>query len=124
MDSRPSAKKAVIVITDGKSNIGPPPVRVAVDLLRLRWSSSLGANAEWNEELYGPQVEIYAFGVADANPTELRSIASNLPGHLFTMSTFKLFELFAKSIHGGLSLENSCGINLVWVISDQCEDVT
>jgi len=101
VDSRPMAKKAVIVITDGKSNIGPPPVRVAVDLLRLRWSTSPGVTTDWNEQLYGPQVEVYAFGVADANPAELRSIASNLPGHLFTMSTFKLFEQFAKSIHGG-----------------------
>lgn len=99
LESRPTAKKAVIVVTDGKSNIGPPPVRVAVDLLRLRWWTP--ETPEWDEQLYGPQVEIYAFGVAEANLAELKSIASNLPGHLFTMTTFTLFELFAKSLHGG-----------------------
>ena len=113
-ESRSNAKKAVIVVTDGKSNIGPPPVRQAVELRRLRWSkgqssrqtSSPSAEAkkvkdEWDEENNGPQVEIYAFGVADANRDELRSIASDLPGHLFQMSTFSLFQQFATSIHGG-----------------------
>jgi len=37
VESRSTAKKAVLVVTDGKSNIGPPPARVARDLLALRW---------------------------------------------------------------------------------------
>lgn len=121
LDSRPGAKKAVIIVTDGKSNIGPPPIRAAVDLMRLRWlpSPSDGpqeANAaiglpvsasamknKWDDRFYGPQVEIYSFGVAEANTAELRSISSKLPGHLFTMTTFNKFQQFAKSLHGGKS---------------------
>ena len=98
VDSRPNAKKAVIVVTDGKSNIGPPPARVAVDILSLAW------NRSWDVAGLGPQVEIYAFGIADANVAELRSIASNLVdavGHVFFMETFKQFEEFARSLHGG-----------------------
>ena len=107
MESRAEAKKAVIVVTDGKSNIGPPPVRVARELLSLRWdvddddgSSTLQS---WDVDEYGPQVEIYAFSVADANNVELESIASQLPAHVFRLSTFSLFEEFARCLHGGLT---------------------
>ena len=50
MDSRPHAKKAVFVLTDGKSNIGPPPVKVAFDILSLQW------DLNWDEATLGPQV--------------------------------------------------------------------
>lgn len=109
VESRPDSKKAVIVVTDGKSNIGPPPVHAAVELARLRWSSSSSSSAAvavaatWDEALYGPQLEIYGFGVADANRDELRSIVSNLPGHLLTMDSFNMFEQFATIMHGGQS---------------------
>jgi len=99
VESRSEAKKAVIVVTDGKSNIGPPPVRVASELLALRWDDGV----TWNAEKYGPQVEIYAFSVADANTVELESIASRLPAHVFRLSTFSLFVEFARSLHGGFT---------------------
>lgn len=113
VESRPGAKKAVIVVTDGKSNIGPPPVHAAVELTRLRWTSansgaeegSTGtpgtSGADWDQAVFGPQLEIYGFGVADANRDELRSIVSNLPGHLFMMNTFNMFQQLATSMHGG-----------------------
>ena len=53
MDSRPKAKKAVFVLTDGKSNIGPPPVKVAFDILSLQW------DRDWDETTLGPQVTTY-----------------------------------------------------------------
>ena len=102
LESRPDAKKAVIVVTDGRSNIGPPPVRIVRELLALSWEDSDGHDAAWNAEKYGPQVEIYAFSVGDANTIELKSIASRLPAHVFRLSTFSLFAEFARSLHGGL----------------------
>jgi len=103
VESRAEAKKAVIVVTDGKSNIGPPPVRVARQLLALRWHDVDGGagGARWDVDRYGPQVEIYAFSVADANNVELESIASQLPAHVFRLSTFRLFAEFARCLHGG-----------------------
>lgn len=50
LNSRPTAKKAVLVITDGKSNIGPPPLKAAVDILSLRWQQT------WDVQRLGPQV--------------------------------------------------------------------
>ena len=55
-DSRPTAKKAVLVITDGKSNIGPPPIRVASELRGMSW------NASWDVDTLGPQVIIMRIG--------------------------------------------------------------
>jgi len=101
VESRPEAKKAVIVVTDGRSNIGPPPVRIVRELLALRWENSDGFDVAWDAEKYGPQVEIYAFSIADANKVELDSIASRLPAHVFRLSTFSLFAEFARSLHGG-----------------------
>jgi len=106
VESRAEAKKAVIVVTDGRSNIGPPPVRVVRELLALRWDDnddegSDTATAAWDSQKYGPQVEVYAFSVADANIIELESIASRLPAHVFRLSTFSLFAEFARSLHGG-----------------------
>ena len=95
LSSRPKAKKAVFVLTDGKSNIGPPPVKVAFDLLSLQWDES------WNETHLGPQVEIYAFGIEQAEMEELQSVASNLPNHVFLIPNFLLFEELARSLHGG-----------------------
>jgi len=106
VESRPEAKKAVIVVTDGKSNIGPPPVRVARELLSLRWEDTDGSDVVWDADKYGPQVEIYAFSIADANTVELESIASRLPAHVFRLSTFSLFADFARSLHGGLSIRS------------------
>jgi len=54
LNSRPHAKKAVLVVTDGKSNIGPPPIRVAGEIVAMKW------NHTWNAELLGPQVRLTA----------------------------------------------------------------
>ena len=108
VESRSEAKKAVIVVTDGRSNIGPPPVRVARELLALYWDDSDGS---WDVEKYGPQVEIYAFSVADANKVELESIASRLPAHVFRLSTFSMFAEFAHCLHGGLTVLFSHSFN-------------
>ena len=50
LESRPNAKKAVFVLTDGHSNIGPPPIKAAFDILSLKW------NQTWDEKKLGPQV--------------------------------------------------------------------
>ena len=110
INSRPEAKKAVLVLTDGESNIGPPPVRATYDILSLEW------NAEWNETAMGPQVEIYAFGIQDAFLPELNSIASPLPNHTFLIPSFEAFESFAQKLHGGTEyvyvLNISCKYNV------------
>ena len=95
LNTRPNAKKAVLVITDGKSNICPLPVRMAFDILALQW------NQTWDRDLLGTQIEIYVFGVENAYVPELRSMASNLDNHVFMIPTFSLFEEFARSLHGG-----------------------
>lgn len=51
LSSRPKAKKAIFVLTDGQSNIGPPPVKAAFDIKSLSW------DPEWNSSKFGPQVE-------------------------------------------------------------------
>jgi len=108
VESRPASKKAVIVVTDGKSNIGQPPARVARELLSLSWDDDDDddepGGAVWDADKYGPQVEIYAFSIADANTVELESIASRLPAHVFRLDTFSLFAEFARSLHGGLAV--------------------
>lgn len=95
LNSRPRAKKAVIVVTDGKSNIGPPPLKAAVDILSLRWQQV------WDQEVFGPQVETFVFGVEELNMAELKSIASSIPNRVFIMSSFRHFAHFARRIHGG-----------------------
>lgn len=94
-NSRRSAKKAVFVLTDGRSNIGPPPVRASVDMRSLRWNST------WNYTLLGPQLEIYAFGIQSMDISELRSIASPLPNHTYHIPNFVMFKELARSLHKG-----------------------
>ena len=48
------------------------------------------------------QVEIYAFGIEDAEIAELHSISSDLPHHVFLIPNFQLFEQLARSLHGGM----------------------
>lgn len=95
VDSRPTAKKAVLVLTDGRSNMGPPPVKAAFDILSLEW------DPDWNRTVLGPQIQIYGFGIEDAYLSELNSIASPLPNHTFLIPTFAAFETFARRLHGG-----------------------
>ncbi|ELU02705.1 hypothetical protein CAPTEDRAFT_199677 [Capitella teleta] len=99
MRSRAEAKKAVIVVTDGRSNIGHPPVREAIKILSLRWTG-------WDEIEHGPQVEIFSFGLEAACLPELQSIASPLDNHVFHMPNFTLFMDFARSLHGDTQQEN------------------
>ena len=55
LDSRSNSKKAVFVLTDGKSNIGDPPVKMAFDIMALQWNTS------WDEEKLGPQVLTFKY---------------------------------------------------------------
>ena len=95
LNSRAGAKKAVFVLTDGKSNIGPPPVRASFEIRSLRWQE------DWRTGRYGPQIEVYAFGIDSAYMPELRSIASPIPHHIFKIPNFTLFDHLARSLHGG-----------------------
>ena len=47
LKSRPNSKKAVLILTDGRSNIGELPVKMAFEILSLKWNQS------WNESLLG-----------------------------------------------------------------------
>uniref|UniRef100_A0A2C9JCP8 Sushi, von Willebrand factor type A, EGF and pentraxin domain-containing protein 1 n=1 Tax=Biomphalaria glabrata TaxID=6526 RepID=A0A2C9JCP8_BIOGL len=100
VDSRKEAKKAVIVITDGRSNIGPPPVRASVQLRSLVWDT------EWDTLNNGPQLQIYAFGIKDAYMPEVRTIASPLPNHTFYIPSFQTFSELARSLHDDSQSEN------------------
>ena len=95
-NARMTSKKAIIVLTDGRSNVGPPPVRAAFRILSLNWDKA------WNATVLGPQAEIYAFGIEDAYLPELKSIASAIPNHTFFVPTFQAFAEFARSLHGGV----------------------
>ncbi|CAL1534712.1 unnamed protein product [Lymnaea stagnalis] len=100
LNSRRTAKKAVIVITDGKSNIGPTPVRASVQLRSLVWDKN------WNTTTAGPQLQIYAFGIKDAYMPEVRTIASPLPNHTFYIPSFQTFSELARSLHNDSQSEN------------------
>ncbi|CAI9715910.1 sushi, von Willebrand factor type A, EGF and pentraxin domain-containing 1-like [Octopus vulgaris] len=99
LNSRRNAKKAVFVLTDGKSNVGPNPVRASLEIRALRW------NSKWNSTAHGPQVEIYAFGIKDANLPELEYIASQLKNHTFFIPDFSTFSLLARQLHNGSQKE-------------------
>ncbi|XP_069112079.1 sushi, von Willebrand factor type A, EGF and pentraxin domain-containing protein 1-like isoform X2 [Argopecten irradians] len=98
--SRRRAKKAVFVLTDGRSNIGLPPVRASVELRSLRWNST------WNVTVGGPQLEIFTFGIQNADVSELASIASPLPNHTYHLPNFREFEKLARSLHLDQQNEN------------------
>ena len=98
-DSRIDSKKAVIFLTDGPSNIGPPPALASRSIQSLSWNQNNGSN--WNVSLFGPQVEIYAFGIRGAIKDELDSVASDLPHHSFHMSDFSLFDKLQRRLHRG-----------------------
>ncbi|BFZ19303.1 hypothetical protein BsWGS_22341 [Bradybaena similaris] len=100
LESRTTAKKAVIVITDGKSNVGPPPVRASIQLRSLTWDGG------WNTTANGPQLQVYTFGVKDAYMPEVRSIASPQPNHSFYIPTFRDFSELARSLHDDSQSEN------------------
>ncbi|XP_033755862.1 LOW QUALITY PROTEIN: sushi, von Willebrand factor type A, EGF and pentraxin domain-containing protein 1-like [Pecten maximus] len=98
--SRRRAKKAVFVLTDGRSNIGLPPVRASVELRSLQWNST------WNVTVWGPQLEIFTFGIQNADVSELASIASPLPNHTYHLPNFRAFEQLARSLHLDQQKEN------------------
>ena len=95
LSSRRNAKKSVFVLTDGRSNVGPNPVRASLEIRSLRWNST------WNTTAFGPQVEIYAFGIQDAHLPELKSIASQISNHTFFIPDFKTFANLARQLHNG-----------------------
>ena len=94
LNSRLNSKKAVFLITDGKADIGPPPVRTAFELRTLRW------NQTWDASNFGPQLEIYAIGIDQAEVPELESIVSD-PHHLLLIPSFPRFAQLVRSLHRG-----------------------
>ncbi|CAH1269965.1 NOTCH2 [Branchiostoma lanceolatum] len=94
LTSRPTAKKAIFLLTDGRSNIGQPPSIPAREIANLRWSG-------WDMTSQGKQVEIFALGIEDAVEAELRSIASpSQQDHYFLLDNFQDFSLLARLLHG------------------------
>jgi len=78
-----------------------PAVRPARRIRSLNWTT-----ADWNVELDGPQVELYALGVGpDADVDELRLIASPLPRHVLLVSDVETFQLFSRGLHAGPIIE-------------------
>jgi len=73
-------------------------VRPVRRIRSLNWTTS-----HWNEEVDGPQVELYAIGVSpDVDVAELNVIASPLPHHVLLMKNVETFELFSRDLHSGL----------------------
>ncbi|XP_046361832.2 sushi, von Willebrand factor type A, EGF and pentraxin domain-containing protein 1-like isoform X2 [Haliotis rufescens] len=114
LNSRRSAKKAVFVLTDGKSNIGPAPVQASIELRSLRWDPG------WNITDRGPQLEIYAFGVKDAYMPELRTLASPLSNHTYFLPDFRTFEELARSLHNGEQRETWDVVSNMMLCENQC----
>lgn len=102
--SRTNAKKAVFLLTDGKSNIGFPPVRASVELRSLVW------NTTWNKSRFGPQLEIYAFGIQDAHMPELVSVAPS-PNHTYFIPNFQTFGELSRNLHFG-EYQHICWVGL------------
>ena len=84
--SRPTATKAVFLITDGYSNGGDP--RPAADLLK-----SFG-------------VALFTFGIRNGNVRELEDMASRpVREHCFILDSFREFEALARrALHQGTYL--------------------
>ena len=77
--------------------MGVPAVRSARRIHSLNWTTS-----GWNDEVDGPQVEMYVVGVGrDVDAAELAVIASPLPDHVLLMSSVQEFELFSRALHSG-----------------------
>lgn len=91
-NARHDTKKAVVLITDGDSNVGNPPKTTSLEIQHLVW----GPN--WNPDTSGPQVEIFAFGIANVTAEFLQSIVSDLPDHFFNFPDFYSFYQFTESI--------------------------
>ncbi|XP_046552994.1 sushi, von Willebrand factor type A, EGF and pentraxin domain-containing protein 1-like isoform X1 [Haliotis rubra] len=114
LNSRRGAKKAVFVLTDGKSNIGPAPVQASIELRSLRWDTG------WNTTAHGPQLEIYAFGVKDAYMPELRTLASPLSNHTYFLPDFRTFEELARSLHNDEQRETWDVVSNMMLCENQC----
>ena len=80
-----------------------PAVRPARRIRSLNWTT-----AEWNDEVDGPQVELYALGVGpDVDVDELSLIASPLPRHVLLVTNVDTFEVFSRGLHAGLITPSS-----------------
>ena len=82
--SRPTARKAVFLITDGWSNAGDP-VPVA-------------------QQLQANDVEMFTFGIRQGNPEELTAMASHpAEEHTYILDSFDEFESLARrALHEGV----------------------
>lgn len=89
-------------------------MRPAVQIRSLSWSR------EWDTERLGPEVEIFAFGMADADLGELTVIASQLPDHIVLLTGYDSFELLVRSLHEGKTGIGLClwKLNLMKCIED------
>lgn len=94
-NARPDTKKGVVLITDGDSNVGNPPRATSLLIQHLKWGQN------WNTDASGPQVEIFAFGIANVTSEFLQSIVSDLPDHFYHFPDFYSFYQFTESIHAG-----------------------
>lgn len=108
LNTREIAKKAVLLITDSFSNVGEHPRKMSLQIQTLSW----GWN--WSSTDFGPQVEVYAFGIASADTEFLESIASDLPKHFSHFPNVSAFGQFTDSIHRG-SKKNSVVI-VFWIV--------
>lgn len=87
------------VVVDIRSNIGVAPMRPAVQIRSLTWSHN--SSVHWDSERLGPEVEVYAVGVAAADIDELNIVASPLPDHVINLPSYDTFELLSRSLHQG-----------------------
>lgn len=95
LNTREIARKAVLLITDSFPNVGEHPRKMSLQIQTLSWSWN------WSSTDFGPQVEVYAFGIASADTEFLESVASDLPKHFSHFPNFFAFDHFTESIRAG-----------------------
>lgn len=90
--ARESSKKVVVLITDGPSNIGPPPASASHLLHSLSW----GQNSTHDE------VTIFCLGIKQADIGELLSLSTDLPYHAVVIEDYKYLDLEQRKLFNGL----------------------
>ncbi|XP_061422276.1 complement factor B-like [Lethenteron reissneri] len=91
-------RQAIILLTDGRSNVGPPPGKFLMDNIDL--------------DIPKEHMDVYVFGMGDVYKDEIETIASQKPNeqHSFILRDYDdLNEVFEKMLHADEKLFTQCG---------------
>ncbi|CAM9842092.1 unnamed protein product [Lampetra planeri] len=91
-------RQAIILLTDGRSNVGPPPGKFLMDNIDL--------------DIPKEHMDVYVFGMGDVYKDEIETIASQKPNeqHSFILRDYDdLNDVFEKMLQADEKLFTQCG---------------